>query len=94
MLSSIDPAIVLTIARSMNDNINMDSTIVGSVNDNINMDSTIAGLMNDNINMDSTMRVVISLTGFTLPDFCVCPCQYLDFQRHISWSLFVFDELR
>ena len=40
---------------TMNDNINMDSTIAGSMNDNINMDSTIAGSMNDNINMDSTI---------------------------------------
>jgi hypothetical protein len=36
-------------SMSMNDNINMDSTIAGSMNDNINMDSTIAGPLNDNI---------------------------------------------
>jgi hypothetical protein len=41
MLSFIDPA-----TGSMNDSINMDSTIAGSMNDNINMDSTIAGSMN------------------------------------------------
>ena len=36
------------IPGSMNDNINIDSTIAGSMNDNINMDSTIAESMNDN----------------------------------------------
>jgi hypothetical protein len=48
-LSFIEPAIVLYLfifMRSMNDNINMDSTIAGSMNENINMDSTIAGSMN------------------------------------------------
>jgi hypothetical protein len=37
-------------AGSMNDNINIDSTITVSMNDNINMDSTTAVSMNDNIN--------------------------------------------
>jgi hypothetical protein len=50
MLSFTDPT-----AESMNDNMNIDSTIVGSMNDNINMDSTIAGSMNDNINMEGTI---------------------------------------
>ena len=45
-------------AGSMNDNINIDSTIAGSMNDNINMDSTIAGSMNDNINMVIQLRVL------------------------------------
>jgi hypothetical protein len=48
-----------TIAGSMNNNTNIDSTIAGSMNNNINMDSTIAWSMNDNINMDSTIDVVI-----------------------------------
>jgi hypothetical protein len=34
---------------SMNENINIDSTIADSMNDNINMDSTIADSMNDKI---------------------------------------------
>ena len=34
-------------SQTVNDNINMDSTIAGSMNDNINVDSTIAGSMND-----------------------------------------------
>jgi hypothetical protein len=38
-----------TIARSVNDNINMDSTIAKSVNDNINMDSIIARSVNAGI---------------------------------------------
>jgi hypothetical protein len=57
-LSSIDPAIVLSIfivSFIDNDNINMDSTIAGSMNDNIIMDSTIAGSLNDNIHMNSTI---------------------------------------
>ena len=40
---------------TLNDNINMESTIAGSMGDNINMESTIAGSMNDNINMESTI---------------------------------------
>jgi hypothetical protein len=35
--------------------------ISGSMNDNINMDSTIARSMNDKINMDSTFRAKQSL---------------------------------
>jgi hypothetical protein len=48
---------MLSIAVSMIDNINMDSTIAVSMNDNINMDSTIGVSMNDGINMDSTIAV-------------------------------------
>jgi hypothetical protein len=36
----------------------MDITIAGSMNDNINMDITIAGSMNDNINMDNVYVVI------------------------------------
>jgi hypothetical protein len=43
------------IARSMNNNINTDSTIAKSTNDNINTDSTITRSMNNNINMDRTI---------------------------------------
>jgi len=44
-----------TLARSMNDTINISITIAESTNDNRNMDSTITRSMNDNININTTI---------------------------------------
>jgi hypothetical protein len=57
---------------SMNDNINMDSTIAGSMNDNINMDSTIAGPLNDNINMGSTIAGSMNDNNVVIQWPCYC----------------------
>ena len=45
----------IAIAKSMNDNINMDSTITRPMNDKVSINITMAESMNDNIDMDNTL---------------------------------------